>query len=88
MKGKRRKERVARKRAAKLARYGRGASGESRYARKKSGQLEPTPQFRRVWCDGCYCKMCRCSALQIEDTRKRKLEANQKRKLEANQKGD
>lgn len=50
------------KRARKTARFKRDGQGESRYARKQRGEIEPIMGGPLVWCPGCYCRHCQCEA--------------------------
>lgn len=34
--------------------------GQSRYAKKRRGEVVPTPNPARVWCPHCVCRMCLC----------------------------
>lgn len=64
MKSKKRRDRLAKKRAAKAKRFKLNADGSktsnSRYARKQRGEVPRTPRVRPVWCSECYCRLCVC----------------------------
>ena len=61
MKSKKRAKALAKKQNEKRARYARGG-GKTRYAQKKNGSIQPTPRTARVWCAGCYRRMCGCDS--------------------------
>lgn len=65
-KSKKRAKALAAKRASKAQRAKESPKSASRYAKKRRGEVPTTPSVRTVWCPGCFCRVCRCSAQTVE----------------------